>query len=74
MCFCSDRWQALEGGELAQAISNASFMCLMLIYTLSQLLDTATLVATAAGALQRVAGLVQVCSHDVYVLFACTVP
>ena len=49
-----------DTGQMAQRISNASFATLSLIYSLTEMLDLAELLATVAGLTARVSKLIEV--------------
>lgn len=57
--FVTGAWAGLDSGELAQAISNASFMCLTLIYSFTQLLELGGKLGTLAGLMPRVVALLE---------------
>lgn len=54
---------AMDSGQLAKWVSNASFATLTLIYSFTQMLDLASQVSTLAGVTMRIGQLLQVSLH-----------
>jgi len=55
----SGHFDSLSNGDLAQKISNNGFVCIMLIYQLSQFVTLTPTVASMAGSTHRVAELIE---------------